>query len=123
MSEDVVNHPKHYERHAGVGFECIELSGRLGFLAGNVAKYTWRYKAKNGVEDLRKARWYANAMNGEPDLMRPFRPADLRRVHAMLEALSEASDETEADVWRALRDRRPDALTAALDRLIAEETA
>lgn len=29
-----------------------------GFYIGNVIKYTIRYRHKNGVDDLRKARWY-----------------------------------------------------------------
>ena len=30
----------------------------LGFCEGNVIKYISRWKAKNGIEDLKKARWY-----------------------------------------------------------------
>jgi hypothetical protein len=30
----------------------------LGFHAGNVVKYVARYKAKGGLEDLKKAAWY-----------------------------------------------------------------
>lgn len=30
----------------------------LGFNLGNVIKYTLRYKNKNGIEDLKKAKWY-----------------------------------------------------------------
>jgi hypothetical protein len=29
---------------------------------GNVKKYTHRWRYKNGVEDLKKARWYLEAM-------------------------------------------------------------
>jgi len=29
-----------------------------GYLKGNIFKYVWRYEYKNGVEDLRKAKWY-----------------------------------------------------------------
>jgi hypothetical protein len=25
-------------------------------------KYLWRYKYKNGIEDLKKAQWYLNSM-------------------------------------------------------------
>ena len=34
----------------GDGFES--------YLQGNIMKYLWRYKYKNGVEDLKKAQWY-----------------------------------------------------------------
>lgn len=62
-----VNHPAHY---AGRGLECIDairaaaadLDGFEGFCAGNVMKYLWRFRQKNGVEDLRKARWYLEAL-------------------------------------------------------------
>lgn len=33
-----------------------------GFLLGNVIKYVSRYKGKNGLEDLRKARWYLSQL-------------------------------------------------------------
>lgn len=45
--------------------ECIDAlrsalgpEGFRGFCSGNVIKYTWRYRAKNGVDDLRKAQQY-----------------------------------------------------------------
>jgi len=59
---DSVNQPEHY--NAG-GIECIDaIRGAMspaafeGFLQGNIMKYVWRYRHKNGVEDLKKARWY-----------------------------------------------------------------
>lgn len=30
----------------------------LGFHLGNVMKYIWRWQNKDGVEALKKARWY-----------------------------------------------------------------
>ena len=55
--------PSHYRKG---GIECIEAIktatvGKTGIEAvctANVIKYVWRYEEKNGVEDLRKARWY-----------------------------------------------------------------
>lgn len=40
--------------------ECIEVIEQLeaSFCIGNVIKYLWRWKGKNGIEDLRKAKWY-----------------------------------------------------------------
>ncbi len=60
---DVVNHPKHYTRG---GIECIDAikaatvgkSGIEAVCVANVVKYLWRYEEKNGVEDVKKARWY-----------------------------------------------------------------
>ena len=40
--------------------ECIDVIEQLNasFCIGNVIKYVWRWKGKNGIEDLRKAKWY-----------------------------------------------------------------
>lgn len=65
MIKDNVNHPNHY--NAG-GIECIEalkaattgLDGIESFCTANAIKYLWRWKHKNGIEDLNKAIWYIN---------------------------------------------------------------
>ena len=62
---DMVNHPPHYNKQ---GIECIDaISAALGegmeyYLQGNIMKYLWRYRYKNGVEDLKKAKWYLDKM-------------------------------------------------------------
>ena len=62
---DMVNNPRHYNES---GIECIDaLQAMLGdgfeaYLQGNIAKYLWRYKYKNGAEDLKKAQWYLNKL-------------------------------------------------------------
>lgn len=63
-SVDVVNHPSHYETGK---FECIdvmlETQGKeavMGFCLCNAFKYLYRHKRKNGVEDVKKAKWYIN---------------------------------------------------------------
>ena len=69
--DDMVNSPAHYN-FAGV--ECIDAiraaTGEEGFsfyLQGNIMKYLWRYKYKNGVEDLKKAQWYLNVLIEDQD--------------------------------------------------------
>jgi hypothetical protein len=63
-TSDVIN-PSHYKQG---GIECIEaIKSALGegfpdYLRGNVMKYLWRYDKKNGVEDLKKARWYLDRL-------------------------------------------------------------
>ena len=58
---DVVNHPEHYTQG---GIECIDAEKAalgdlfMGFLIGNALKYLWRFRHKNGLEDLKKAKWY-----------------------------------------------------------------
>ena len=63
---DSVNSPMHY---ASGGIEAIEAleacmtpEAFRGFLKGNVIKYVWRYENKNGLEDLKKAKWYLKAL-------------------------------------------------------------
>lgn len=63
--DEVINHPKHYNSsgvHCPCGrqIECIDITRSMGFNVGNVVKYVWRYKHKNGLEDLKKALWYLN---------------------------------------------------------------
>lgn len=57
MENDVVNHPEHYTQHPS-GVECIQITEHMNFNLGNVLKYIWRTDHKNGLEDLKKARWY-----------------------------------------------------------------
>ncbi len=54
---DPVNHPSHYTGHPS-GVECIRITEHYNFCIGNAIKYLWRSDLKNGVEDLKKARWY-----------------------------------------------------------------
>lgn len=62
MSVDNVNHPSHYETGK---FECIDVMVETqgveavkGFCIGNAFKYIYRHNNKNGLEDVKKARWY-----------------------------------------------------------------
>ena len=59
---DTVNAPSHY---ASGEIECIDaIKASMtaeefeGYCKGNVQKYMWRWRAKGGVESLRKAEWY-----------------------------------------------------------------
>lgn len=63
---DMVNHPSHYKSESGLEvIDVIEafvanLQGIEATDTGNIIKYICRWKQKNGVEDLKKARWYLN---------------------------------------------------------------
>lgn len=67
---DPVNHPAHYTQG---GIECIDalaaatvgLEGIQAVCAANAIKYIWRFKDKNGVQDLDKAIWYINRLKEE----------------------------------------------------------
>ena len=60
---DRVNHPSHYTQGS---VECIDalqslttgLDGYEGYLVASSVKYLWRWKFKNGLEDLNKAKWF-----------------------------------------------------------------
>lgn len=64
---ETVNHPRHYQQ---CGMEVIdvidsftqECDGSEAFYVGNVLKYVCRFKKKNGLEDLKKARWYLDRL-------------------------------------------------------------
>ena len=62
---DNVNSPKHYNQ---AGIECIDAieaatgTGFEHYLQGNIIKYVWRYRYKNGTEDLQKAQWYLSKL-------------------------------------------------------------
>ena len=63
--KDMVNNPPHYNKY---GVECIEAiqsatgEGYEYYLQGNIIKYLWRYRYKNGVQDLEKANWYLSRL-------------------------------------------------------------
>jgi hypothetical protein len=67
VKDDSVNHPSHYTKG---GIECIDaiesathdLTGAEAVLTGQVIKYLWRWKWKNGTEDLQKAKWYLDRL-------------------------------------------------------------
>ena len=64
--DDMVNHPKHYNAKNGLeAIDVIEaftdgLDGIYAVDTANAIKYILRWKDKNGIEDLKKARWYIN---------------------------------------------------------------
>ena len=54
---DPVNHPNHYNRHPS-GVECIIIVESMTYNLGSAVAYIWRHEHKNGLEDLKKARWH-----------------------------------------------------------------
>ena len=66
--------PDHYKSETSL--ECIEameiIFGErtvLNFCICNAWKYVWRWKNKNGIEDLHKAEWYVKRACHYPDVM------------------------------------------------------
>lgn len=64
--DDVVNHPKHYTQGVIETIDYMEsVLTAEEFCGGckmNVLKYVSREKHKNGIEDLKKARWYLDRL-------------------------------------------------------------
>ena len=61
---DMVNHPPHYDTGK---FECIDVmletqgvKAVMDFCICNAFKYLYRHNNKNGVEDVKKAKWYVD---------------------------------------------------------------
>lgn len=63
---DPINNPPHY-KVGSLGMEAIEIidnhvdgikDGREAVYSANVLKYVLRYRLKDGVKSLKKARWY-----------------------------------------------------------------
>ena len=59
--DDPVHSPKHYTQGSMEVITAIEGLG-LDYHQGNVLKYVSRYRHKNGIEDLRKAKWYIDRL-------------------------------------------------------------
>mgnify|MGYP002707074076 CR=1 FL=1 len=67
LNDNMVNHPSHYTQG---GIECIDAlkaatvskTGIEAVCTANAIKYLWRYEEKNGVEDVKKARWYIDRL-------------------------------------------------------------
>lgn len=63
-----IAHPHRYQSSSGM--ECIDAisaitedkSGCEAFMIGNIVKYLWRYKKKNGIEDVKKAKVYMDML-------------------------------------------------------------
>lgn len=66
INKDMVNHPDHYKTKNGLEtIDVIEaftdgLNGIEASDTANIIKYACRWKKKNGIEDLRKIRWYVD---------------------------------------------------------------
>lgn len=64
----VVNHPSHYISETGLEtIDVIEaftfnLKGMEAVCTANVLKYICRWKNKNGIQDLKKAKWYLDRL-------------------------------------------------------------
>ena len=89
---DNVNNPRHYA--GSTSLECIECmrvtfgaKAVYDFCLCNAFKYLWRYKNKNGEEDIKKARWYLDYVQHDIEHDGGFTVLD--EVHKMYERLND----------------------------------
>jgi hypothetical protein len=64
---DVVNSPPHYTAGGIEAIDAIKAAVATAppvqaVFVANILKYVWRYREKNGKQDLMKARWYLDAL-------------------------------------------------------------
>ena len=77
---DAVNSPGHYTEGDIECIDAIEASMSpiefQGYCKGNALKYIWRYRHKNGLEDLRKAevylKWLTESLSEEDRVVKDF---------------------------------------------------
>ena len=58
--EEQIEHPKHYNQ--GIEMWDYSHSHGLDFFEGNIVKYVTRWRHKNGLNDLKKAKQYLDKL-------------------------------------------------------------
>lgn len=87
MKEDIIN-PK---RYTGNRLECWNFWILAGInpLVASAVKYVWRYKDKNGVEDLKKALVFLDKMKDTPQEALYFTEKEFFADEYLLENMSD----------------------------------
>lgn len=92
--------PDHYKNHTSL--ECIEameiifgINAVIDFCVCNAWKYIWRWKNKNGTEDLDKAKWYID--RAQTLMYDNFAVAARKRYADILIRMNDYIDEVERD--------------------------
>lgn len=65
--EDLVNHPKHYTQGKYEVIDIImeavkDLPPEQAVCVGHIIRYIMRYKYKNGLQDVKKCKWYTDKL-------------------------------------------------------------
>ena len=63
--QEDIKKPARYNKRGKLECWDVILDQEMNFLEGNIIKYLWRYKEKNGIEDLKKARVYLDKLISE----------------------------------------------------------
>lgn len=89
---DNVNNPQHYA--GSTSLECIECmrvtfgaKAVYDFCLCNAFKYLWRYKNKNGEEDIKKARWYLDYVQHDIACDGDYVPDEVHKMYDRLNDL------------------------------------
>ena len=61
-SVEEITKPERYNKKGKLECWDVILDQEMDFLEGNILKYLWRHRKKNGVEDLKKARVYLDKL-------------------------------------------------------------
>lgn len=57
-TSEEIKKPKRYNKRGKLECWDVIIDQEMNFLEGSVLKYLWRYKEKNGIHDLEKAKIY-----------------------------------------------------------------
>jgi hypothetical protein len=64
-TQEEIKKPTRYNKKGKLECWDVIIDQEMNFLEGNIYKYVWRYKEKNGIEDLKKARVYLDKLISE----------------------------------------------------------
>lgn len=65
LKTEELKKPERYNKRGKLECWDVILDQEMNFLEGNIIKYVWRYKEKNGIEDLKKAKVYLDKLISE----------------------------------------------------------
>ena len=102
-----------------VDVQCIKLAQMYDFVWGNVVKYLWRYRGKNGLEDLYKALDYAESATTEPSALQGTKDS-LHEQYSIIYGITEAGamPPEEEHAWISILEGNRDLVVEWLRKLI-----
>ena len=113
--------PKYYRPKQGSDCTCFDIAKRCNFAWGNVIKYLWRWREKNGLEDLRKARWYVQEAKQTPAAWQGYRDLEQEIDCITRSMIANATDKVgilEGIAWDSLLSMQIDKLESTLNQMI-----
>lgn len=89
-NDNLVNHPDHYQSETGLEVINVieaftaDLRGVEATDTGNILKYMCRWNKKNGLQDLKKARWYLDHLIDRVEKRQYVEPTNILRAKEIL---------------------------------------